>query len=120
MLRVVKAKALGLLSAVVVTGSAIGGTAIVHAADRPSTGTVKVCVGKKHTVVGASRAGKCPKGSQRVTVSQTGPVGPTGAPGLPGAAGSPGAAGEPGPPGPTATVTTVISSDLQGIDGGTP
>jgi hypothetical protein len=116
----VKAKAFSLLSAVVVTGSAIGGTAIVHAADRPSTGTVKICVGKKHTVVGATKSGKCPKGSQRISISQTGPVGPTGAPGMPGAAGSPGAAGQPGPPGPTATVTTVISGDPQSIDGGTP
>ncbi|MBS4753291.1 hypothetical protein KG112_10810 [Nocardioides sp. zg-ZUI104] len=99
-----------------------GGTfAMAGADDRAAASKIKVCVGKKSTVVAATKSGKCPKGSKLRPLPQgpagpRGPAGPVGKPGAPGSSGPPGAPGEPGP---TVTITAEPGGALT-IDGGAP
>ncbi|MBM9458399.1 hypothetical protein JK386_00605 [Nocardioides sp. zg-536] len=110
-----------LLCALLITG---GTFAMAGADDRSAASKIKVCVGKKSTVVAATKSGKCPKGSKlrpfpAGPAGPRGPAGPAGKSGAPGPAGPPGPAGSPGEPGPTVTITAVPGGDLT-IDGGAP
>lgn len=103
----------------------MGGSALVLAADDAAgPATVKVCVGKRKTVVSANRTGHCPPGSLLTRINKQGPAGPTGT-GLPGAAGPSGVPGASQTTGATATVeppqtTQSSSADAPSADSSLP
>lgn len=75
----------GLALALVAGGATLAATA-ANRGDR----AVKVCVGKRDTVVSAKPNGKCPGGSNIVRINQVGPVGTDGADGATGSKGDAG------------------------------
>ena len=84
-------------------GGLAGGATLASALNEPAKKppTVRVCVGKKSTVVSANKEGRCPKGTTRTRINKHGPTVTTTV-----------------TPSPTGTPTPTPTSGV--IDGGTP